>query len=329
MVTIAVVGVGNWGKNHVRTFAGLQEVQLKYVFDTEKKRLSPILKQFPEIKAPADYNQILKDPDVQGIVIATPAITHYALAKEALVAGKDVFVEKPMTLRAAEGEELVDLAAVQGRVLMVGHLLLFHPAVRKLKEIIASGELGTLYYIYAQRLNLGIIRTDENVLWSLAPHDISVICFLLDMFPANVVKHGATYLQPNLDDVAFLHLSFQGNLFANIHVSWLDPHKVRKITIVGSKKMVVFDDMEVSEKIKIFDRGASPVEYRNYGESIGLRFGDITIPHVASAEPLRLEAEHFISCIKTRQEPLTNGKSGVEVVRVLEMAEEESKSLRV
>jgi predicted dehydrogenase len=208
---------------------------------------------------------------------------------------------------------------------MVGHLLIYHPVVDLLKEMIASGELGRIHYIYTQRVNLGVIRQDENALWSFAPHDLSVILELLNERPAVVSAHGESYIQKNIEDVVFLSLHFSDGKMANIHLSWLDPHKVRKITIVGAKKMVVFDDMEASEKLKIYDKGVGSLSYDSYGEYLSLRFGDITIPNIKMVEPLRAEAEHFIRCIESREKPKTGGRDGLEVVKILVAAQ---KSLR-
>jgi predicted dehydrogenase len=220
---------------------------------------------------------------------------------------------------------MLALAERRGRVLMVGHLLLYHPVVDRLKEMVKSKELGDIYYIYTQRVNLGVIRQDENALLSFAPHDLSVILHLLEEEPIQVSAHGESYIQNSIEDVVFVSIRFSGGKMANIHLSWLDPHKLRRITIVGSKKMVVFDDMESSEKLKVYDKGVKNLSYNTYGEYLSLRFGDITIPSIKMVEPLRKEAEHFIQCIETRKEPKTGGRDGLRVVRVLSAAQQSLK----
>ena len=276
---------------------------------------------YPQVKMIDHVKPILEDPDVQGVVIASSAVSHYALAREVLMADKDVLVEKPMTLDARDAEEIVEIAQKRKRILMVGHLLLYHPVVNRLKEMITKGELGDIYYLYTQRVNLGVIRQDENALLSFAPHDLSVILHLIENPPVTVSAHGESYIQRGIEDVVFVSLRFADGKMANIHLSWLDPHKMRKITIVGSKKMAVFDDMEVSEKLRIYDRGVRSPSYDTYGEYLSLRFGDITLPSIRMMEPLRVEAEHFIKCIESRQEPKTSGRTGLEVVKILVAAQ--------
>jgi len=264
---------------------------------------------------------MLRLDKVEAVIVASSAVTHYPLVKKALLADRDVFVEKPFTLSVAEAEELAELAEKKKRILMVGHLLEYHPVVRKLKSMIHSGELGSVYYIYTQRVNLGKIRQDENALWSFAPHDLSQILYLLDMEPTDVSARGQSYIQKGIEDVVFLSLFFENRIMAHIHLSWLDPHKVRKTTVVGSDKMVVFDDVEASEKLRIYHNHAEPVQPKTYGESIQVSFGDILIPRVQMTEPLKLECQHFIDCVKNRVEPLSNSQDGLRVVRILEAAQ--------
>jgi predicted dehydrogenase len=244
------------------------------------------------------------------------------MAKKALESGKDVFIEKPMVLDPAHGEELIDLAKRKSRLIQVGHLLLFHPAVLLLKRLVDSGELGTLHYIYTQRLNLGTVRSDENALWSLAPHDLSLANYLLNASPARVSCSGACYLQKHIEDVVFLDLAYPDGRIVHVHVSWLDPHKTRRITLVGSKKMAVFDDMEPVDKVRIYDKGIANENYETFQESFGIRNGDILIPSISSAEPLRLQAEHFVQCVANRTRPLVSGKEGLSVVHILRQADE-------
>ncbi len=325
MISVAVVGAGAWGKNHIRVFSEIPNVQLKYICDSDPAKLSSMQKAYPQTKVVDDVKPILLDPEVKGVVIASSAISHYSLAKEVLLAGKDALVEKPMALKSEDAEEISETARKRERVLMVGHLLIYHPVVDRLKGMITTGELGKVYYIYTQRVNLGVIRQDENALLSFAPHDLSVILHLLDEDPVTVSAHGESYIQNGIEDVAFITLQFSDGKMANIHLSWLDPHKLRKITIVGSKKMAVFDDMEVSEKLKIYDKGVGSTSYSTYGEYLSLRFGDITIPSIKMLEPLRAEAQHFIQCIESRKEPKTGGQDGLKVVKILMAAQKSLK----
>jgi len=325
MINIAVVGAGAWGKNHIRVFSEIPDVQLKYICDSDPSKLLSIQKAYPQPEAVDNLKPILLDPEVRGVVVTSSALSHYSLSKEILLADKDVLVEKPMALNSEEAEEILAIAEKRKRILMVGHLLIYHPVIDRLKGMIASGELGKIYYIYTQRVNLGVIRQDENALLSFAPHDLSVILHLLDEEPVMVSAHGESYIQNGIEDVVFLNLHFSDGKMANIHLSWLDPHKLRKITIVGSKKMVVFDDMEVSEKLKIYDKGVGSTSYLTYGEYLSLRFGDIIIPSVKMVEPLRAEAEHFVQCIESRKEPKTGGRDGLKVVKILMAAQQSLK----
>jgi predicted dehydrogenase len=325
MINIAVVGAGAWGKNHIRVFSEIPNVQLKYICDSDSSKLLSIQKAYPQTRTVENLKPILLDPEVKGVVVASSALSHYLLSKEILLADKDVLVEKPMALNSEEAEEILAIAEKRKRILMVGHLLIYHPVVDRLKKMIVSGELGRIYYIYTQRVNLGVIRQDENALLSFAPHDLSVILHLLEEEPVMVSAHGESYIQTGSEDVVFLSLQFSDGKMANIHLSWLDPHKLRKITIVGSKKMVVFDDMEVSEKLKIYDKGVGSPSYSTYGEYLSLRFGDITIPSVKMGEPLRAEAEHFVQCMESRKKPKTEGRDGLKVVKILMAAQQSLK----
>ena len=293
-VEVAVVGVGGWGKNLARNYFQIPGANLRYACDLDPDKLAIAETQYPGVKTTDDFESLLKDPVLDAIVIATTAPTHYALAKRALRAGKDVYVEKPFVMEVDQARELIDIADSFDRVLMVGHLLEYHPVIVRLKEMIDSGDLGEIHYIYSQRLNLGTVREDENALWNFAPHDISSILYLLDKEPVDIAARGQSYLRDGVEDVVFFTLNFADNSMANIHVSWLDPHKVRKLTIVGSKKMAVFDDLEANEKLKIYDKGPQYSEdYESFAEYIGLRFGDITIPFIKTGEPLRIECSHF------------------------------------
>lgn len=319
MIGVAVVGAGNWGKNLVRNFGSLPGVQLKYVCDLSDKTRQAMAKAYPQAKVTDDLNMALTDESVQAVVVAVDAPYHFDIAKAALDAGKNVYVEKPLTLSAADSKTLVDLAAAKNVKLMVGHLLEYHPAVNYMKDMIKQGTLGQPLYLYFQRLNLGIVRKAENAWWSLAPHDVSVACYLFDAQPVSVSASGQAYLQKGIEDVVFANLKFADGRMAHIHVSWLDPHKIRNVTLVGSQKMVVFDDMEASEKIRIFDKGADVKQsVDTYAEAITLRTGDILIPKIPGGEPLTMECKHFIDSIVNNTQPRSDGADGLRVVKVLE-----------
>jgi predicted dehydrogenase len=321
-IGIAVVGTGDWGANLVRNFASVRGGRLAVLCDSDLARLTRAAGQVPGARTVADARDVAAAADVQAAVIAASAVSHYPLAKLLLEAGKDVYVEKPLTLRVDHAEELVRLAAERGRILMVGHLLLYHPAVQHLKRLVDEGTLGEVLYIYSQRVNLGKVRRDENALWSFAPHDLSVMLHLLGGEPLDVVARGSAFLQPRIEDVVFVDLRFPGDRLAHLHVSWLDPHKLRKFTVVGSRKMAVFDDMEASEKIRIYDKGVDRAgEIVAYGDALTVRSGDILIPRISLQEPLRIECQHFVDCVRERKTPLTDGASGLRVVRVLAAAQ--------
>ncbi len=321
MTVIAQIGVGNWGRNLLRNLAAIEGVEVRWAVELSEARRKEIARQYPDTRAVDSPDPVFADPAVECVVLATTAETHYPLAKAALLADKHVYVEKPLTLSSAHARELVELAESRKRTLMVGHLLEYHPAVLKLKDLIQSGELGDLYYVYSQRLNLGQIRADEDAIWSLAPHDISVICFLLEATPVSVSARAGAYVRPEVADVGFVTLTFPGGRVGNVHVSWLDPHKIRRFTVVGSRKMAVFDDMESLEKIRIYDRGAdTKVAFSPFGDNVSLRFGDVLIPRIELAEPLALECRHLIDCIRTGKTPRSDGRDGLRVVQVLEAA---------
>jgi predicted dehydrogenase len=321
-VGMAVVGTGDWGANLVRNFASLPGSRLVALHDNDPVRLEKSAARYPGARPVAALDELLALPDVQGVVVAASAVAHYGLARALLEAGKDVFVEKPLALSVGHAEELVRIARERGRILMVGHLLLYHPAVRYLKAMVERGELGDLLYLYSQRVNLGKVRRDENALWSFAPHDLSVILHLVGTEPADVVARGSAFLQESVEDVVFVDLRFPDGKLAHVHVSWLDPHKLRKFTVVGSRKMVVFDDMEASEKVKIYDKGVDRAgEVVSYGDALTVRSGDILIPRISLQEPLRLECQHFVECVRDRRTPLTDGVGGLQVVRVLAAAQ--------
>lgn len=318
-ISIAVVGVGAWGKNLARNFHQIPDASLRYLCDVHGARLGEQAQLYPGVKPTRDFAEVLDDPEVDAVVIATVAPTHYDLCRRSLEAGKDVFVEKPFVLKVAEAEQLIAMAHRDQRILMVGHLLEYHPVVTRLREMINSGALGDIHYVYSQRLNLGTVRGDENALWSFAPHDVSSILYLLGEEPTDVSARGQSYLRSGIADVVFMTLNFEDRAMAHIHVSWLDPHKSRKLTVVGSEKMAVFDDMEASEKLRIYDKGADrDSDYRSFAEYVSLRFGDVTIPHIKVGEPLRLECEHFLDCVRNRHQPRSDGHDGLRVLKILD-----------
>jgi predicted dehydrogenase len=303
MTRIAQIGLGQWGKNLARNFDDLAE--LVWLCDIDEICRAEVTERYPSARVTESLDDVLADDTVEAVVIATPVPTHYELARRALEADKHVFVEKPPAMRAAEMEELCELAEDRGRVLMPGHLLLYHPGVRKLKEIVDSGELGDVLYVYGNRQNLGTFRTNENALWSLGVHDLSVLLFLIDEEPSDVRAHGNAFLSAGVEDVVFCYLRFPSGKMAHMHLSWLDPHKIRRITVVGNERMAVFDDMERERKITVYDNWRT-------------RTGDIYSPKVDLTEPLRLECRHFLELVAGEGDPLQAARDGLVVVRALE-----------
>jgi len=321
MLGLGVIGAGYWGPKHVRNFVGLGAA-MDWLADTDPGRLEAVKANYPHLRTTTDYRELLAAREVDAVVIATPVATHAELAEAALRAGKHVLVEKPLAQSSAAARKLVELADARGLVLMVGHTFLFSPAVQYLRDLIRSGELGEIYYVHSQRLNLGIFQPDINVMWDLAPHDVSILMHLLGLPVTGASAHGRGYVQTGIEDVAQVNLTFGEHVHAMIHVSWLDPNKVRRMTVVGSRKMVVYDDVETLEKIRIFDKGVEPPPVSGFGEfQLSYRYGSITVPYLPSVEPLRAECQHFLQCIETRQLPLTDGWHGLAVVRVLEAAQ--------
>jgi predicted dehydrogenase len=317
---VAVVGAGTWGVNHVRVFAGEPRVDLRAVCDPDPRAVERAIQLAPHARA-APWRALLDDATVDAIVIATPAATHAALACEALAAGKHVLVEKPLALSEADAQRVAAAAHAARRVLLVGHLMVYHPVVVRLREMLASGELGDLYYLYSRRVNLGRLRHDESALWSFGPHDLSMIDYLLGAEPSSVAARGQSYLQPGVEDVVFVNLRFAGGQTANIHLSWLDPRKERRLTLVCSQKMVELDDV-AAEKLRVYDKGYErPREFTHWGEYLTLRDGDVHMPHVAMEEPLVVEARHFVDCCLGAAEPRTGAASALRVIRTLAAAE--------
>jgi len=312
-VRIAQIGLGAWGANLLRNIDVLAE--LSWICDSDSARREQFARRYPNARSTDSFVELLADPELEAVVVATPVPTHYALARQALEAGKHVFVEKPPAMRAAEMSELVELAEQNGKVLMPGHLLLYHPGVRKLKELVVSGELGEVLCIYGNRQNLGTIRKDENALWSLGVHDLSVILHLVDEEPSEAWAQGNAFLNPGVEDVVFCFLRFPSGKIAHLHLSWLDPHKMRKLTVVGRDKMVVFDDMELERKVTIYEKGPEQPA-QTFGEW-QTRSGDILSPKIATDEPLRLELQHFLRLVREGGSGV-EARDGLAVVRVLE-----------
>jgi predicted dehydrogenase len=312
-VSVGVVGLGYWGPNLARNFLALPGCELAWCCDADDERRARYADVFRPARLTASLDDLLNDPGLDAVVLATPVPTHAALAVAVLEAGKHCFVEKPLAQSAADAERAVAAAAAADRLLMVGHLLEYHPGVRALKDVVDSGELGELRYIYGNRLNLGQLRADENALWSLGAHDVSVVLTLAGEEPYELSARGESYMRDGVEDVVFAFLRFPSGLAAHLHLSWLDPHKERRFTVVGSKRMATFDDMEPERKMTIYDKGFDPTT-----DSYVARAGEIRLPMVPTTEPLRLECEHFIECVRERRAPRSDGESGLRVVRVLE-----------
>jgi predicted dehydrogenase len=321
MLRLGVVGCGYWGPKLARNFHELPDTELEWVCDYAQDRLDHLQSLYPTVRATRDYRELL-DSDVDAVTIATPVSTHYRLALEALRAGKHVLVEKPMVASVQEAEEVVAEARRQNRILMVGHTFEYNPAVEAVREIVASGELGEIYYVSGTRVNLGLFQPDINVIWDLAPHDISILLFILGLDPEAVSARGGVYVQrqKGIHDVAYVTLYFPNGVLADVRVSWLDPCKIRRYTVVGSEKMLVYDDIEPEEKILIYDKGVEVPPYSDTEEEFRLsyRYGDVVPYPVKWVEPLRMECQHFSDCIQAGTQPRSNGKVGLKVVKVLE-----------
>jgi len=321
VIRAGVIGYGYWGPNFVRVLRSLPGCSLLGVVDSREEALVAAARMHPGIDLFQSVDDLL-EAGVDAVAVATPASTHFTLGKRLLEAGIDVLLEKPMALSARDGRELAELAEAKRRVLMVGHLLEYHPALMQFRDIVKSGELGDLYYLYTTRVNLGKVRAAESALWDLAPHDVSIIRFLTDAKPVRVSAQGGTYLREGLEDVVFATITFEGGIVANLHVSWLDPHKVRRVTVVGNRRMAVFDDMEPMEKIRVIDKGIDTTEhYESFQDAITERLGDIRIPPIERGEPLKIEVAHFLDCVRNRTKPRTDAANGIGVLQVLEAIE--------
>lgn len=325
VIRIGVVGYGYWGPNLVRNFQDIPVVEIVGISDIREERLRPLAKKFPRAKFTARYRDLISNPDLDALVIATPISTHYEIARKALEAGKHVLVEKPLAETTQQAMALTQLAAKRRQILMVGHTFEYNPAVLKVASLLNSGELGRLYYIDSVRVNLGLHQSDGlNVLWDLAPHDLSIILHWVGGLPKKVSALGQSFVRSGVEDVAFLHLEFPDGVLAHIHLSWLAPTKIRRMTVVGDKKMIVYDDLDNAEKIKVADRGVH-WDPANPQLKVGYRMGDIVSPRVEVREPLADECLHFVQCIVENKPPRTDGQKGVQVVRVLEAADQSLK----
>ena len=326
-INVAVVGCGYWGPNLIRNFSALPECKVRYVCDKDEKRLAHMKQLYPSVETTKDFEKIVGDKEVDAVVVATPVHLHYELAKKALQAGKHTFVEKPMTQTSEQSNELVQIAAKKKLTLMVGHTFIYSAPVRRIKEIVKSGDIGEIQYISSRRLNLGLFQKDINVAWDLAPHDISIILYFLGKPPISVNCQGKAHINKDIEDVTNMSLDFENGGFATIHSSWLDPNKIREMIIVGSKRMIVYDDNEPLEKIKIYDkRVETPPHYDTFAEfQYSYHYGDMLAPYIKQTEPLKVETQHFLDCIKTGKTPESSGLDGLRVIQILEAS---SRSLK-
>jgi predicted dehydrogenase len=325
-VTIGVVGLGYWGPNLARNFANLPGARLTWLCDARPELLERLATSHPDARTTQALDDLLNDPALDAVVVATPVPTHAELAVRVLEAGKHCFVEKPLAQSVADAERAVAAAERSGRQLMVGHLLQYHPGVEKLKQLVDDASLGDLHYIYGNRLNLGQLRANENALWSLGAHDISVVLHLAGEEPFEVSARGECYMREGVEDVVFAFMRFRSGLAAHLHLSWLDPHKERRFTVVGASRMATFDDMALEGKVTVYDKGFDP-KAESYGEYI-TRSGDINIPKISNAEPLRLECAHFVAAVREGRRPRSDGESGLRVVRVLERLQQDLDATR-
>jgi predicted dehydrogenase len=328
-VSVGILGVGYWGPNLVRSFAEVPGCEVRYVCDSRQDALALVGRRLPTARLTTDFEELLRDPGLDAVVIATPVATHASLASRALAAGKHVLVEKPLAHDVELGEKLVALAEQQGLVLMVGHTFEYNMAVQKLREVIHDVAFGEIVYLYSRRVNLGILRQDVNALWNLAPHDVSIILYLFDEYPSHISAQGLAHIRQGVEDVAFMYLEFPSGRVAHTHVSWLDPSKVRTMTVIGSRRMVVYDDGDPEARIKIYDHGfeiepvTSGIDHTDPSSyTFRTRAGNIVAPHIEWKEPLALECRHFVEVVRDGGIPLTDGRNGLRVVRILSAATE-------
>jgi predicted dehydrogenase len=326
-IKVGVVGCGYWGPNLIRNFRSLPDCHLKMMCDVSEARLKHLATLYPEVEGSTDFHHMLNGAGLDAVVIATAVRFHFTMAKASLMAGKHTFIEKPMAASSVECEELIAIAREKGLILMTGHTFLYSPAVRKIKDIINTGDIGEIRYISARRLNLGLFQKDINVAWDLAPHDISIIQYIMGEQPVTINCRGSAHITPGIEDVTTMCLSFEKQRTAIIHSSWLDPRKVREMTIVGSKRMIVYDDVVQQEKIRIFDaRVERPPHYDTFAEfHYAYHYGDVYVPYIKQEEPLKVECQHFLDCIRHGTAPLTSGQRGLELVQILEASSESLK----
>lgn len=319
MVRVSLIGVGHWGANYLRILQQMEGVEVALVCDLETDRLLKIQRHYPAVKTVSEVTSVFDDRSTDAVIVATPAATHYELAKRSIEAGKHTLVEKPLALVVGEAGELVQMAGDSKRVLMVGHTFLYNPAVRRMKQFIDQGALGKIYYLQASRTHLGLIRNDVSAVWDLAPHDVSIFSYLLGTEPKQVSAVGMCHLNPKLEDVAFINVFYDGDVVGNMHISWVDSNKLRQVAVIGSKARILFDDLNALERLRIFEKGVSlDKPYSNYGEfQLLLRDGDILSPKVEAIEPLQNVCSEFIHCIRTGEKPLADGANGLEVVRTI------------
>ena len=317
-IRVGQVGIGYWGPNLARNLDAVEGCELTWLCDTDEAARNKWQRIYPDTRFTADLDDLLNDSELDAIAITTPVPTHADYAQTVIEAGKHCFVEKPLAQNVADAERIAALAADSDRLLMVGHLLEYHPGVGQLREMISEGSLGEVRYIYAQRLNLGRIRADENALWSLGAHDVSVLLALAGELPVEASARGRAYIQDGIEDVVFAYMQFESGLAGHLHLSWLDPHKERKITVVGSRRMATLDDMEMERKLTVYDKGFDPHQSSFGDREYITRSGGVWSPAISSEEPLRLECEHFVECVRHGMPPRSDGASGARVVRVLE-----------
>ncbi|HZG51094.1 MAG TPA: Gfo/Idh/MocA family oxidoreductase [Pyrinomonadaceae bacterium] len=329
MITIGVIGCGYWGPNLIRNFAEQERAQLRWICDTDEKRLNAIARRYPAARTATDYQRLLADPELDAIIIATPVTTHYRFAKDALTAGKHVLIEKPFTTNSREARELVELAARRGLTLMVDHTFVYTGAVRRIKEIVESGELGELLYFDSVRINLGLFQRDINVVWDLAPHDLSIMDYLVGRAPVALTATGSCHIEARIENIAYVMLRFADSFIAHFHFNWLSPVKIRRTLIAGSRKMIVYDDIEPTEKVRVYDKGVTTNRIESdsdkeaaYQTLVSYRTGDVWVPKLDSTEALSHVSAEFLGAIADKRAPLTDGAAGLRVVRLLEAAQE-------
>lgn len=318
VINVAVVGLGYWGPNIVRNFLKLEGVKVVYGCDLLDKNLKNLSESFPTVKPTKNFEEVLQDKNIDLVSIATPIGTHFTLAKKALLAGKNVLLEKPITKTSKEAEELIELAKRENKLLAVGHTFVYSEPVKKIKEIISKGEIGKVYYYDSTRVNLGLLQADSNVIWDLAPHDLSILTYIFDEKPVSLQAFGTSFISGNKEEIAHIFIKYENKMIAHINLSWLSPVKIRNIFIGGSKKMIVYDDIEPTEKIKIYDRSISLTDIKVTPFAPAYRSGDILIPNLLQTEALFNELNHIVDCVRTKKEPLTDGDKGLQVVKLLE-----------